>query len=140
MRIGADVRIGGNRAAYAPAGDFIVMPELGQFDEAPAFYSDACARAAHWTGHASRLDRDLSRSSVRDAYAAEELVARVVRGVHVRATSGSRWRRGRITRPTWTRGSECCALTRRRCSPRPRKAQAASDFLLGLAGVHDDGL
>jgi antirestriction protein ArdC len=74
-RLGADVRHGGNRAAYNPAGDFIVLPELGQFDDAPAYYSTRAHESAHWTGHDSRLGRDMSGKFGSDAYAMEELVA-----------------------------------------------------------------
>jgi antirestriction protein ArdC len=73
--IGADVRFGGNRAAYVPAGDFVMVPTLEQFSDAPAFYSTMAHEHAHWTGHASRLDRNLSTKFGSDAYAAEELAA-----------------------------------------------------------------
>lgn len=73
--IGADVRHGGNRAYYAPVGDYIGLPDLEQFDDAPAYYSTRAHESAHWTGHASRLGRDLTGRFGSDAYAAEELVA-----------------------------------------------------------------
>ena len=73
--IGADVRHGGNRAYYAPVADFIGLPDLEQFDDAPAYYSTRAHESAHWTGHASRLARDLSGRFGDDRYAAEELVA-----------------------------------------------------------------
>jgi antirestriction protein ArdC len=73
--LGADVRHGGNRAYYAPVADYIGLPELEQFDDAPAYYSTRAHESAHWTGHASRLARDLSGRFGSDAYAAEELVA-----------------------------------------------------------------
>lgn len=74
-RLGADVRHGGNRAAYSPVGDFIVLPELAQFDDAPAYYSTRAHESAHWTGHGSRLGREMSTKFGSDAYAMEELVA-----------------------------------------------------------------
>ena len=73
--IGADVRHGGNRAAYVPAGDYIVLPDLAQFEQASAYYSTSAHEHAHWSGHTSRLARDLSGRFGTDAYAAEELVA-----------------------------------------------------------------
>jgi antirestriction protein ArdC len=73
--LGADVRHGGNRSAYSPAGDFIMLPELAQFVDAPAYYSTRAHESAHWTGHTSRLDREMSVRFGSDAYAAEELVA-----------------------------------------------------------------
>jgi antirestriction protein ArdC len=73
--LGADVRHGGNTAAYSPAGDYIVMPEPGRFDTMTAYYATRGHESIHWTGHASRLSRDLSGRFGTDAYAAEELVA-----------------------------------------------------------------
>ncbi len=73
--VGADVRIGGNRAAYSPAGDCIVLPDLAQFRAATDFYATSAHEHSHWSGHPSRLNRDLSGRFGSDAYAAEELVA-----------------------------------------------------------------
>jgi antirestriction protein ArdC len=73
--LGADVRSGGNVAAYNPAGDFIVLPSLEQFSRSVAFYATSAHEHAHWTGHRSRLARDLSGRFGTDAYALEELTA-----------------------------------------------------------------
>lgn len=73
--VGADVRMGGNRAAYAPVQDFIMLPTLAQFSSAVDFYATSAHEHAHWTGHASRLGRDLANRFGDDRYAAEELVA-----------------------------------------------------------------
>lgn len=73
--LGADVRHGGNRAYYSPTGDYIGLPDLAQFDSAPDYYSTRAHESAHWTGHASRLGRDLTGRFGSDAYAVEELVA-----------------------------------------------------------------
>jgi len=73
--IGADVRHGGNRAAYVPAGDYITLPDLAQFEQASAYYSTSAHEHAHWSGRGSRLARDLSGRFGSDAYAAEELIA-----------------------------------------------------------------
>jgi antirestriction protein ArdC len=73
--IGADIRHGGNAAAYAPVGDFIVLPALAQFTSAVSYYATSAHEHAHWTGHRTRLARDLSGRFGSDSYAAEELVA-----------------------------------------------------------------
>ena len=73
--IGADVRTGGNRACYQPATDTICLPDLAQFDHAAHYYATAAHEHVHWTGHTSRLGRDLTGRFGSDAYAAEELVA-----------------------------------------------------------------
>jgi len=71
----ATVIEGGNRACYRPATDTIHLPEVAQFDNAAHFYGTSAHEHVHWTGHADRLNRDLSGRFGSDAYAAEELVA-----------------------------------------------------------------
>lgn len=72
---GADIREGQGEAYYVPSQDFISMPAFPAFRNADNFYNVAFHELTHWTGHKSRLDRDLRhRFGTRD-YAAEELVA-----------------------------------------------------------------
>lgn len=72
----ADIRHGGARAYYSPSGDHIQMPPFANFIAAEGYYATLCHELTHWTGHKSRLDRDLSRTRWgAAAYAAEELVA-----------------------------------------------------------------
>jgi antirestriction protein ArdC len=72
---GADIREGHGEAYYVPSHDFISMPAFQAFKGADHFYNVAFHELTHWTGHKSRLDRDLkNRYGSRD-YAAEELVA-----------------------------------------------------------------
>ena len=73
--VGAEVHTGGNVACYQPATDTIRLPDLAQFDHAAHYYATAAHEHIHWTGHSSRLGRDLSGRFGSDAYAAEELVA-----------------------------------------------------------------
>ncbi len=73
--VGADVKVGGNRACYVPTTDSIAVPALEQFDHAAHYYATLAHEHAHWTGHPARLNRDLSGRFGDDAYAAEELVA-----------------------------------------------------------------
>lgn len=73
--LGADVRHGGNRAAYSPTGDYIMLPDIEQFGRASDYYSTSAHEHAHWTGHPSRLARDLVGRFGSDSYAAEELIA-----------------------------------------------------------------
>lgn len=73
--VGAHVEHGGNRAYYQPATDEIHVPELDRFDQAPNYYATLAHEHAHWTGHPSRLARDLTGRFGDDSYAAEELVA-----------------------------------------------------------------
>jgi antirestriction protein ArdC len=71
----ADVRIGGNMAFYAPAGDFVVVPPQQAYPEQINWYRTALHELGHWTGHRSRLDRDQSGAFGSAGYAREELVA-----------------------------------------------------------------
>jgi antirestriction protein ArdC len=70
---GADIREGQGEAYFVPSHDFISMPAFQAFKGADHFYNVAFHELTHWTGHKSRLDRDLkNRFGSRD-YAAEEL-------------------------------------------------------------------
>jgi antirestriction protein ArdC len=73
--VGADVRHGGNRAAYVPSADYVMLPDLDQFEKSSDYYATSSHEYAHWSGHASRLARDLTGRFGTDAYALEELVA-----------------------------------------------------------------
>lgn len=72
---GADFRIGGARAFYAPGPDFVQVPPQPAFHDQINYYRTAFHELSHWTGHASRLDRDQAGWRGGPAYAREELVA-----------------------------------------------------------------
>lgn len=74
-RIGAKVLHGGNKAFYAPRLDLITLPEPTRFESAPHYYATSLHEHAHWSGHPSRLNRDLSGRFGDESYAGEELVA-----------------------------------------------------------------
>ncbi len=67
----------GDRAFYRPSTDSITMPERGQFALADNYYATALHELGHWTGHPSRLDRDLSNPFGSEGYAKEELRAEI---------------------------------------------------------------
>lgn len=71
--LGVAVRHGGSAAWYDPESDHVQMPPFETFRDAVAYYATLGHECVHWTGHASRLARDFSRS--KQAYAREELVA-----------------------------------------------------------------
>jgi antirestriction protein ArdC len=75
--IGAEVRWGEPMAAYIPSRDIIVMPERGAFIDAENMYATLAHEHVHFTGHKTRLDRDLKSRFDQDAYAFEELVAEI---------------------------------------------------------------
>lgn len=73
---GARIRTGGDMAFYDPKGDTVQMPPFGAFVDAEAYYAVLAHELVHWTGHATRLDRDLTLGRFGDeAYAREELIA-----------------------------------------------------------------
>ena len=72
---GADFRIGGGEAYYAPAQDYVAVPPQAAFHEPINWYRTALHELAHWTGHTSRLSRDQAGKFGSAAYAREELVA-----------------------------------------------------------------
>jgi antirestriction protein ArdC len=74
----ADFRIGGDRAFYVPSQDFICIPHQSAFTEQVNYYRTAFHELGHWTGHASRLARNLTTSFGTQDYAREELVVRRV--------------------------------------------------------------
>lgn len=71
----ADFRIGGDRAYYVPGGDYIQVPPQPAFFEQINYYRTCFHELGHWTGNASRLNRDLSGRFGAMTYAREELVA-----------------------------------------------------------------
>jgi antirestriction protein ArdC len=72
---GADFRIGGDRAFYVPAADFIQVPPQPAFPNQIDYYRTCFHELSHWTGHPSRLNREQTGRRGSDPYAREELVA-----------------------------------------------------------------
>lgn len=71
----ADFRIGGDRAYYVPAADYIQVPPQPAFFDQINYYRTCFHELGHWTGHEKRLARDLSGGQGGKLYAREELVA-----------------------------------------------------------------
>lgn len=74
-RSGADLRLGGEMAFYAPGQDFIQVPRPEAFFEPINWHRTALHELGHWSGAAHRLNRDLSGGFGSGTYAREELVA-----------------------------------------------------------------
>jgi antirestriction protein ArdC len=72
---GADFRIGGDRAFYNTAHDFIQVPQPEAYFEPINWHRTALHELGHWSGHSSRLGRDLSGNFGSALHAKEELVA-----------------------------------------------------------------
>ena len=74
---GADIRIGGDKAFYDVAGDFIRVPPTQAFFEPINWHRTAVHELSHWSGAPNRLARDLSRSFGSKPYIQEELCAEI---------------------------------------------------------------
>jgi antirestriction protein ArdC len=72
---GADFRIGGDRAFYVPSEDLICIPHQSAYTDQINYYRTAFHELGHWTGHMSRLDRNLTTKFGTVDYAREELIA-----------------------------------------------------------------
>ncbi|MCW5686928.1 MAG: DUF1738 domain-containing protein [Pseudolabrys sp.] len=74
---GIDFRIGGNRAFYMPALDYVQVPPPQAYFEPINWHRTALHELGHASGHQTRLNRDLTGSFGSKKYAFEELVAEI---------------------------------------------------------------
>lgn len=72
---GVDLRLGGDKAYYSPALDYVQTPRPDAYFETINWHRTALHELGHWTGHRLRLGRDLSAAFGSKKYAQEELVA-----------------------------------------------------------------
>ncbi|WP_242695265.1 zincin-like metallopeptidase domain-containing protein [Shewanella sp. 4t3-1-2LB] len=66
-----------DRAFYSPMADRITLPQKNQFPDASSYYATALHELGHWTGHSTRLNRDLGHPFGSEGYAKEELRAEI---------------------------------------------------------------
>lgn len=66
-----------DRAFYRLSTDSIHLPPKEQFKSAANYYATALHELGHWSGHPSRLNRDLGHPFGSEAYAKEELRAEI---------------------------------------------------------------
>ncbi len=71
----ADIRYGGDIACFVPSLNVINMPPRSSFKTPENYYATLLHELSHWSGHKTRLDRDLTGRFRTNSYAAEELVA-----------------------------------------------------------------
>jgi len=83
----ADFRIGGDQAFYAPGLDYVQVPRPDAYFDSVNWHRTAFHELGHWTGHRSRLDRDMTGGFGSTAYGREELVAEMA-GAFVCASLG----------------------------------------------------
>jgi antirestriction protein ArdC len=71
----AVVRTGGDKPFYAPNGDFIQLPPDNAFRGPEYWATTALHELGHWTGHPTRLNREMNKKYGSAGYAMEELRA-----------------------------------------------------------------
>ena len=69
------IRHWGAEAFYSPVVDQVTMPEPGLFRDLDHYRATLAHELSHWTGHDSRLARQMGGRFGTEAYALEELVA-----------------------------------------------------------------
>jgi antirestriction protein ArdC len=74
---GAHILVRGGAAFYSPGLDAIQLPPQSAFFQQIDYYRTCFHELGHWTGHPSRLNRDLSGRFGSGPYAREELVAEI---------------------------------------------------------------
>jgi antirestriction protein ArdC len=62
-------------AFFNPARDYIGIPDITLFKSEEHYYSTLLHELSHWTGHSTRLNRDLKGRFGSESYAFEELIA-----------------------------------------------------------------
>jgi antirestriction protein ArdC len=132
----AEISYGGNVAAYAPSADRILLPHFEQFRTPLDFYATAAHEFAHWTGHSTRLARDLTGRFGSDSYAAEELVAEISAAftcAHLGIATTPRPDHGAYLK-SWLRilRADTSAIFHA-----ASRAQAATDYLIELAAAKE---
>lgn len=73
--IPAKIRHWGAEAFYSPGPDQVTMPRPGLFPDLDHYRATLAHELSHWTGHESRLAREMGGRFGSNAYAMEELVA-----------------------------------------------------------------
>ena len=76
-----NIRHGGDRAAYSPTLDEIIMPRKETFDSPETYYGTLFHEMVHSTGHKSRLNREFGPTFGDHKYSFEELVAELGAGM-----------------------------------------------------------
>lgn len=121
----------GNRACYIPSIDLIEMPPQTCFKDQINYYRTLFHELGHWTGHASRLNRDLNNRFGGESYAAEELIAEIGAAYTCAALGIEPTVRHADYIGSWLR---VLKNDKRAIFDASRHASKAADFLLGDSG------
>jgi antirestriction protein ArdC len=131
-RSGANIRHSGFRAFYSPPNDLIYLPVKGSFADEGSYYSTALHELSHWTGHPTRVGRNLGRRFGESAYAMEELIAEMSSAflsAHCRLE-------GKLQHASYIASwLEVLQRDKRAVFVAAAQAQKAADYLLERAGL-----
>jgi antirestriction protein ArdC len=127
---GVEIRENGDRAVYYSGPDFVGMPSFASFKSADHYYATLFHETGHWTGHRSRLDRDLRNRFGDRQYAAEELIAELTSAFLCAEFSIEGDLRHASYIASWI---DLLKVDPRAFMTAASKAQAAADYLRGLA-------
>ncbi len=127
---GAQIVHGGFAAFYSPEEDRIQLPERELFADPASYYGTALHELAHWSGHPSRLNRQLGRRFGESAYAVEELIAEIG-SAFLCATCGLE---GRLQHASYVADwIKVLNADKRAVFTASTKAQQVADYIEGLA-------
>jgi antirestriction protein ArdC len=126
----ADIREGFGEAYYRPSDDYVSLPPFVSFKSADSFYNTAFHELGHWTGHTSRLARDLKNRFGDRQYAAEELIAELAAAFLCAEFSFDNDLRHAGYIAHWI---ELLRHDKKAFFTAASKAQTAADYLRGLA-------
>ena len=128
---GVDFRIGGSRAFYMPAHDYVQVPPPQAYFEPINWHRTALHELGHASGAPHRLNRDLSGSFGSKKYAFEELVAEM----NAAFCCASLGIVPTVRHADYIGSSKCCARTIAPSSAPPRRRArpqtSSSPFFLG---------
>lgn len=123
-----------NRAYFSHA-DYIAVPPKEKFKSIEGYYGTLLHELAHWTGHKSRLNRDMNGRFGSEKYAREELVAEIA-SVFLCAETGIQYQAGNHTAyiKNWIQVLKSDPMEIHRAS---KKAMQVVEYLLDLAGIKE---
>jgi antirestriction protein ArdC len=131
---GIDFRIGGDRAFYVPALDYVMVPPPQAFFEPINWHRTALHECSHASGAPHRLNRDLSASFGTKKYAFEELIAEISAAFCCAALGIVPTVRHADYIGSW---AEVLREDNRAIVRAASQASKAADYLLGFLPEHD---
>lgn len=133
---GAEIEHHGVRAFYSPSEDKIVLPVKSRFDDSTAYYATVLHELGHWSGHETRLCRNLTGRFGSDSYSAEELTAELASAFLCAELGVAGHLQHAEYIASWIR---VLKSDKKAIFTAARLAQEAADFALGRRAAADHG-